>query len=80
MPLRANRAGSKLPMEKDTICRVYSTTKPLTSVAVMVLVEEGKLSLSDRVDQFIPEFKDVKVFVWRQHLITRMFAFVQPTA
>jgi CubicO group peptidase (beta-lactamase class C family) len=52
----------KLPMEKDTICRIYSMTKPLTSVAVMMLVEEGKLSLSDRVDQFIPEFKDVKVY------------------
>jgi CubicO group peptidase (beta-lactamase class C family) len=49
-------------MEKDTICRVYSMTKPITSVAVMMLVEEGKLSLSDRVDQFIPEFKDVKVY------------------
>jgi CubicO group peptidase (beta-lactamase class C family) len=52
----------KLPMEKDTICRVYSMTKPLTSVAVMMLVEEGKLQLSDRVDQIIPEFKDVKVY------------------
>lgn len=51
----------KLPMEKDTICRVYSMTKPLTSVAVMMLVEEGKLQLSDRVDQYIPEFKDIKV-------------------
>jgi CubicO group peptidase (beta-lactamase class C family) len=52
----------KLPMEKDTIFRVYSMTKPLTSVAVMMLVEEGKLQLSDRVDKFIPEFKDVKVY------------------
>jgi CubicO group peptidase (beta-lactamase class C family) len=53
---------AKLPMEKDTICRVYSMTKPLTSVAVMMLFEEGKLALNDRVDQFIPEFKDVKVY------------------
>jgi CubicO group peptidase (beta-lactamase class C family) len=52
----------KLPMEKDTICRVYSMTKPITTVAVMMLVEEGKLQLSDRVDQFIPEFKDIKVY------------------
>lgn len=51
-----------LPMEKDTIFLVYSMTKPVTSVAVMMLVEEGKLSLSDRVDQFIPEFKDLKVY------------------
>ena len=53
---------NKLPMEKDTICRIYSMTKPLTSVAVMMLVEEGRLSLSDRVDRFIPEFKNVKVY------------------
>lgn len=52
----------KLPMEKDTIFRVYSMTKPITTVAVMMLVEEGKLQLSDRVDKFIPEFKDVKVY------------------
>lgn len=51
-----------LPMEKDTICHVYSMTKPITSVAVMMLVEEGKLSLSDRVDKYIPEFKDLKVY------------------
>ena len=53
---------AKLPMEKDTICRAYSMTKPVTSVAVMMLVEEGKLALSDRVDQYIPEFKDLKVY------------------
>lgn len=53
---------SKLPMEKDSIFRVYSMTKPITSVAVMMLVEEGKLALSDRVDQHIPEFKGLKVF------------------
>lgn len=52
----------KLPMDKDTICHVYSMTKPITSVAVMMLVEEGKLTLSDRVDKFIPEFKDLKVY------------------
>jgi len=53
---------AKLPMEKDTICRVYSMSKPITTVAVMMLVEEGKLQLSDRVDQYIPEFKDLKVY------------------
>jgi CubicO group peptidase (beta-lactamase class C family) len=53
---------NKLPMEKDTICRVYSMTKPITSVAVMMLVEEGKLTLADRVDKFIPEFKGLKVY------------------
>ncbi|NWF85733.1 MAG: beta-lactamase family protein [Bryobacteraceae bacterium] len=51
-----------LPMEKDTICLVYSMTKPITSAAVMMLAEEGKLTLADRVDRFIPEFKNLKVF------------------
>lgn len=53
---------ANLPMEKDTIFHLYSMTKPVTSVAVMMLVEEGRLSLSDRVDKYIPEFKDMKVF------------------
>lgn len=53
---------AKLPMEKDTICHIYSMTKPVTSVAVMMLVEEGKLTLDDRVDKFIPELKDLKVY------------------
>lgn len=51
-----------LPMEKDTICKIWSMTKVVTSVAVMMLVEEGKLSINDRVDTYIPEFKDRKVF------------------
>jgi CubicO group peptidase (beta-lactamase class C family) len=53
---------SKLPMEKDTICRIWSMTKPITSVAVMMLVEEGKIALDDRVEKFIPEFKGLMVF------------------
>lgn len=53
---------NKLPMEKDAICRIYSMTKPITSVSVMMLVEEGKLTLSDRVDKYIPEFKGLKVY------------------
>ena len=48
-------------MEKDTICRLWSMTKVVTSVAAMMLVEEGKLTLNDRVDRLIPEFKTVKV-------------------
>jgi CubicO group peptidase (beta-lactamase class C family) len=55
-------AEAKLPMEKDTICHIYSMTKPITSVAIMMLVEEGKLRLDDRADKFIPEFKDLKVY------------------
>jgi CubicO group peptidase (beta-lactamase class C family) len=52
----------KLPMEKDTICRIWSMTKPVTSVAIMMLVEEGKIVLNDPVEKYIPEFKGLKVF------------------
>jgi len=55
--------GSKKPMEADTIFRIYSMSKPITSVAVMMLYEEGHFHLNDPVSKFIPEFKSVKVFV-----------------
>jgi len=51
------------PIEFDTLFRIYSMTKPLTSVAVMMLFEEGRLFLGDPVSKYIPDFEDVKVFV-----------------
>src|SRR5262245_12793802 len=45
------------PMAKDSIFRLASMSKPITGVAVMMLVEEGKVRLSDPVSKFIPEFK-----------------------
>jgi CubicO group peptidase (beta-lactamase class C family) len=57
---------SKRAMEKDAIFRIASMSKPVTSVAVMMLVEEGKIRLADPVSKFIPEFKDTKVAVPRQ--------------
>lgn len=55
--------ASKLPMTPDTIFRLYSMTKPVTSVAVMMLVEDGKLRLDDPISKFIPAFADMKVAV-----------------
>lgn len=49
------------PLEPDDIFRIYSMTKPITSVATMMLVEEGKVALDDPVARFIPEFGDVMV-------------------
>jgi CubicO group peptidase (beta-lactamase class C family) len=46
----------KTPMQRDTIFRIASMTKPITSVAVLMLVEEGKLGLNDPVDRWLPEF------------------------
>jgi CubicO group peptidase (beta-lactamase class C family) len=56
---------SKRPMEKDAIFRIASMSKPVTGVAVMMMLEEGKLRLGDPVSKFLPEFKDAKVAVPR---------------
>ena len=50
------------PVERDTIFRIYSMTKPITSVAVMMLYEAGNFHLDDPVSEFIPELSDLKVF------------------
>ena len=50
------------PIEFDTIFRIYSMTKPITSVAVMMLYEEGRFQLNTPVSEFIPAFKDMKVY------------------
>src|SRR5688572_1423321 len=49
------------PMRTDTIFRIYSMTKPLVSVAAMLLVEDGVVQLTDPVSKFIPSLKEVKV-------------------
>ena len=51
-----------LPLEHDTVFRIYSMTKPVTSVAAMMLWEEGAFELKDRVSRFIPSFADVRVY------------------
>ena len=55
----------KTPMQKDTIFRIASMTKPVTGVAILMLVEEGKIRLTDPLSRFIPAFKDLKVNVTR---------------
>jgi len=54
---------SKRPMEKDAIFHLASMTKPITGAAVLMMMEEGKLRLSDPVSKFLPEFKNPKVAV-----------------
>jgi CubicO group peptidase (beta-lactamase class C family) len=53
--------AEKKPLEFDHIFRIYSMTKPLTSLALMMLLEQGKIRLFDPVDKYLPEFNDVKV-------------------
>ena len=50
------------PIEYDTIFRIYSMTKPITSAAVMMLYEEGHFQLSTPISEFVPFFKDMKVY------------------
>lgn len=50
------------PMKTDTIFRIYSMTKPITSVAFMMLVEEGRIALDEPVHKYIPEWKNLGVF------------------
>lgn len=54
-------AEAKTPMARDSIFRIYSMTKPLTSVAIMMLVEEGQLTLDTPLGRIIPAFADQKI-------------------
>src|SRR5438094_618014 len=52
----------KLPMERDTICRMYSMSKIITCAAVLILMEDGKFNLDDPVANYLPELKDMRVW------------------
>jgi len=51
-----------LPVERDTLFRIYSMTKPVTSVAAMALYERGEFALSDPIARWLPDFADMRVF------------------
>lgn len=53
---------ARTPMQRDSIVKIFSMSKIVTSVAVLMLLEEGKLKLSDPVEKFLPALKDRKVF------------------
>lgn len=63
--------ATKLPMTEDTIFRISSMTKPITSVAAMTLIDDGKLKLSDPVSKYIPSFADMKVGVEKRRTASR---------
>src|SRR5207302_2326233 len=54
------------PMTKDAIFRLYSMTKPFTSVAAMILVEQGKLTLADPVSKYLPQLGKLEVAALKQ--------------
>src|SRR5712691_6321214 len=55
--------ATKLPMTPDTIFALHSMTKPITSLAAMMLIDQGRLSLTDPVSKYIPTFASVQVGV-----------------
>ena len=59
---------TKTPMRTDTIFQIASMTKPVTSVGIMILVDEGKLALADPVEKFLPEFRGKAITI--KHLLT----------
>ena len=59
--------ATKAPMTDDTIFRLFSLSKPITSVVAMQLIDEGKLALSDPVSKYIPSFANVKVGVEKKN-------------
>ncbi len=52
-----------LPVQPDTLFRIYSMTKPVTSVAAMMLYEQGAFQLTDPISWFLPEFANLRIFV-----------------
>ena len=55
------KQGSATPVDEQTIFRIYSMTKPIISVAIMTMVEDGMIKLDDPVSKFIPEFADLQI-------------------
>src|SRR5580693_9061291 len=52
---------ANLPIERDTIFRLASMTKPITSVAALMLVEKGRIALTDPISRYAPEFSHMRV-------------------
>ncbi|MEM7532322.1 MAG: serine hydrolase domain-containing protein [Chloroflexota bacterium] len=64
--------ASQTPMAEDTLFRIYSMTKPITSVALMILFEEGRVALTDPVHKYLPELKDLKVYLRRENGVDQL--------
>lgn len=67
-----------LPMERNTICRVYSMSKIITCVATLILFEEGRFNLDDPVANYLPELKEMKVWAGSAHDAPKLEALKRP--
>ncbi len=61
---------SKKPMSKDALFQIYSMTKPITATAILMLIEEGRLRLTDPIANFVPEYDRLQVAVLKEPLAT----------
>ena len=68
--LGAQDKQASTPMQKDAIFRIYSMTKPIVSVAAMMLAEEGRLHINEPVSKYLPQLKDLKVGVEKKDAAT----------
>jgi len=68
----------QLPMERDTICRMYSMSKIITCAATLVLFEEGRFNLDDPVAKYIPELKEMKVWAGGTQDAPKLEALTRP--
>ena len=57
--------GTRQPLQLDSLMRIYSLTKPITTVAVLMLYEEGRFDLHDPIARWFPELKDLQVLLQR---------------
>ena len=57
---------NKIPLKEDSLFRIYSMSKPVTGVALMILLEEGKIRLTDPVSWYIPEFAKTEVMIMNE--------------
>lgn len=62
---------TKQPMPKDALFRIASMTKPITAVGIMILQEEGKLSVDDPVEKHLPEFRGQRIVASREGTASR---------
>jgi len=56
-----NLSADNSPVKEDTLFRLASMTKPITAIAILILLERGALSLTDPVSKYLPEFKDIRI-------------------
>jgi CubicO group peptidase (beta-lactamase class C family) len=68
------------PMQRDTLVRIYSMTKPITGVALMSLYEDGLFALDDPLARYLPEYADIKVYVRGQGDDVHLVAPARPRA